>query len=112
MTPEEIIISLALTIPLCLICGWVYAFAAGDTKPRKRKTVAVALASGAVGWGFGMLLPIHEFKGVGAIFVALMAAVYGSHIYWFIFKPKSKITKIIDANGHVSNHRRDAFNSI
>jgi len=99
MTPEEAITSFGFTIILCIICGLAYSFAAGDSKPRKRKTVSVALMSGVVGWGFAMLLPIQEFKGIGAAFISVISAIYGSHIYWFIFKPKSRTTKVIDASG-------------
>ncbi len=99
MTPESVILGLIVAFLLCLSCGLAYAYAAGDSKRRKRKTIGVALGSGALGWIFAMFLPIKEFKATGVDFISLFCAIYGSHIYWFIFKPKSKTTRLIDVNG-------------
>jgi len=103
MTFVEIFSSFTMSLLITVACGMGYAFAASDTKPRKRKTIAIAAGSGMIGWGFAMLLPINEYKFVAAFVVALIASIYGSHIYWFIFKEKSKTTKFIDAN-HGQHH--------
>ena len=112
MTSAEVILSIFFAIFFSLACGLAYAFAAGDSKPRKRKTVFVALLSGFIGWTFAMVIPIQEYKFVGAMVVALIASIYGSHIYWFIFKQKSKTTKTIDANCSTRKMQKSAFNSI
>jgi hypothetical protein len=106
MTLDEIVLSLFIAILVGIVCGLGFSFMAVDTKPRRRRTVLVGVASGLVGWAFAMILPIKEYKIAGIIGFTFIAAINGSHLYWAAIKSKSNFTRRLDVfPSHLANKK-------